>query len=192
MPAADGELIQRIAEKDNEAFDLLFLKYTESVYRFAFYLTRNHDESDDLFQDKWLRAVKYLVSTSKIKNFKAWIFTITANLHWDNLRKKKIRRIFCRQSSPTSEFNTDNAARLESAIEQQKNDDSATVDISLALNKAISKLSIKQRQVFMLKEIEGFKHSEIGEMLNLPVGTVKSILYRAVTKLQQQLHEYRN
>ena len=94
MPPADGDLILKIAQKDTQVFDTLFLKHKVSVYRLAYYLTQNKNEADDLFQDTWLRAVKYLPSSSGIRDFKAWIFTITANLHRDELRKKKIRRIF--------------------------------------------------------------------------------------------------
>ena len=62
-PPADGELIERIVQKDLQAFDQLFLRYKNSVYRFAFYLTQNRNEADDLFQETWLRVVKNLVST---------------------------------------------------------------------------------------------------------------------------------
>ena len=94
MTPPDGELIQRISQSDLRAFDELFKKYQNSVYRFACYLTGNRIEADDLFQETWLRAVRYLPISSNIRDFKAWILTIVANLHKDELRKKKIRRLF--------------------------------------------------------------------------------------------------
>ena len=71
-------------------------------------------------------------------------------------------------------------------------DESNRVDIGLALNKAITSLPLKQRRVFVLKEIEGLKHSEISEMLNAPIGTIKSLFHRAIKNLQQQLAEFKN
>ena len=192
MPHADGELIQRIVQKDTRAFDKLFFKHKESTYRFAYYLTQNRNEADDLFQETWLRAVKYLPSSSGIRDFKAWIFTITANLHRDQLRKKKIRRIFSPQRSVESDSNVAPLEDSESTAIPKVNDDSACVDIKLSLNQAITRLPLKQRRVFVLKEIEGMKHSEISEILKVPVGTIKSLLHRAVKKLQIELADFKN
>jgi len=192
MPPEDGELIQRIVCNDLQAFDELFKKYQESVYRFACYLTRNRSEADDLFQETWLRAVKYLPTRSKIRDFKAWILTIVMNLHRDELRKKRIRRIFTFHRSEQSDTQEDHLEKLDYESHPMANDESNRVDISLALNKAITALPIKQRRVFVLKEIEGLKHSEISEMLSVPIGTIKSLFHRAIKNLQQELAEFKN
>jgi len=192
MPPADGELIQRITQKDTRAFDKLFIKHKDAVYRFAYYLTQNRHEADDLFQDTWLRAVKYLPSSSGIRDFKAWMFTIMANLHRDQLRKKKIRRMFSPQRSVETDSNADPFVNHESVAIPKVNDASTQIGINLALNQAIAQLPLKQRRVFVLKEIEGLKHSEISEILKVPVGTVKSLLHRAVKKLQEELTDFQN
>lgn len=192
MPPADGDLILKIAQKDTQVFDTLFLKHKVSVYRLAYYLTQNKNEADDLFQDTWLRAVKYLPSSSGIRDFKAWIFTITANLHRDELRKKKIRRIFFSQRTVEADSQIDLEKNPQSTIVPKVNDDSTRIDINLAFNEAIRKLPLKQRRVFVLKEIEGLKHSEISEILKVPVGTIKSLLHRAVKKLQLELADFKN
>jgi len=192
MPPADGELIQRILQKDTQSFDKLFVKHKEAVYRFAYYLTQSHNEADDLFQDTWLRAVKYLPSSSGIRDFKAWMFTITANLHRDQLRKKKIRRMFSLQRPGESDSNIDPFENSNSIAVPKVNDASTQIDINLALKGAIAQLPLKQRRVFVLKEIEGLKHSDISEILKVPVGTVKSLLHRAIKKLQEELAEFKN
>jgi len=192
MPPEDAELILRIKKKDTRAFDKLFLRHKDATYRFAYYLTQSRSEADDLFQDTWLRAVKYLPSSSGIRDFKAWMFTITANLHRDLLRKKKIRRMFFPQRSVESDSNIDPFENPESTAVPKVNDDSNRIDIHLALNQAIAQLPLKQRRVFVLKEIEGLKHSEISEILKVSVGTVKSLLHRAVKKLQVQLADFKN
>ncbi|HEX9973590.1 MAG TPA: RNA polymerase sigma factor [bacterium] len=189
MPPEDGELIQRTLNNDLNAFDELFKKHQVSVYRFACYLAQNRMEADDLFQETWLRVVKYLLTNQNIRDFKAWILTIVANLHKDSLRKKKLRRLFLIHRSEEP----DDDQSQKHVFESQPNviDESNRVDISLALNRAIANLPIKQRRVFVLKEIEGLKHSEISDMLSVPVGTIKSLFHRAIKNLQSELAEFR-
>ena len=192
MPPPDGELIHRIAKGDLKAFDELFKKYQNSVYRYANYLTQNRIEADDLFQETWLRAVRYLPTSANIRDFKAWILTIIANLHKDELRKKKIRRLYLFHHPERSKSQTDQFEKLDFESHSIVPDETIRVDIGLALNKAITTLPIKQRRVFVLKEIEGLKHSEISEMLNVPIGTIKSLFHRAIKNLQQELAEFKN
>jgi len=189
MPPEDGELIQRIVHKDLNAFDELFKKYRNSVYRFACYLTQSRIEADDLFQETWLRAVKYLPVNAAIRDFKAWILTIVANLHKDNLRKKKLRRLYLIHRS--EEPGDNQSQKLDFESHSNMIDESNRVDMSLALNRAIAKLPIKQRRIFVLKKIEGLKHSEISDMLNVPIGTTKSLFHRAIKNLQSELAEFK-
>jgi len=191
MPASDGELIKKIVQKDTQAFDLLFSRHKDSVYRFAFFLTQNRVEADDLFQETWLRAVKYLSSNSDIRDFKAWILTITANLHRDELRKQKIRRLFFFRSTTNLSFDVDSSINSKSANILKTKDESSRIEAKLAIKKAIDLLSLKQRSVFILKEIEGLKHSEISEILKLPVGTIKSLLHQAIKKIQYELSDFK-
>lgn len=191
MPSEDGAWIQRIRAHDLSAFDALFGKYQNAVYRFASYLTQNRAEADDLFQEAWLRAVRYLPTSPEIRDFKAWMLTIVVNLHRDALRKKKLWRLF---SLPWSKSDTDSDAILENLDYQSHAlaaDESERVDLGIALDHAIAALPIKLRRIFLLKEIEGLKHVEISAMLGLPVGTVKSLLHQAIRNLRQHLSEFR-
>jgi RNA polymerase sigma-70 factor (ECF subfamily) len=190
MPPAGDEWVKKIEHQDPKAFDQLFLKYEVSVYRFAFYLTQNRREADDLFQETWLRVVKHLISKTLIRNFKAWIFTITMNVHRSDLRKKRVRRLFFSNRKIDSNMLNDHNPIMETAVVPKVSDASGEVELKLAMKSAISRLPLKQRQVFLLKEVEGFKHSEISEILNLPVGTIKSLLHRTIKYLQKELAEF--
>lgn len=154
-------------------FDTLYQKYSTAVFGFAYYLTKNRESAEDLFQDTWLRVGNNLPEPKKIDSIKAWIFTIVANLHKDNLRKKKVRRLFLFKSPS-------DGPSQEADLAYLKND----------LYQAISRLPVRQRLVFILKEMAGFKQSEIGDILGIPLGTVKSLMYRAVKRLQRELAEY--
>jgi len=190
MPPTDGDLIEKFALNDQLAFDQLFFKYKSSVYRFAFYLTQNKNEADDLFQETWLRAVKNMNQNKKIENFKAWIFTIANNLYRDELRKKKIRRLFFSTKEIESDASEISETEFSQVRNSNKNDSSQNIEFKMAFQQAVNNLSIKQKRVFILQEIEGFKQKEISKMLNIPIGTVKSLFHRAIKFLQKELVEF--
>lgn len=192
MPPADAELIQRIRQNDRAAFDMLFHRYKDHVYRFVYYLTENRTDAHDLFQETWLRVVRYLPKSKTIRDVKAWLFTIAINLHRDEIRKKQLRRMFFLERSEKSKSETDNFSRSDFGAESIIEDESNRVEISLALTRALKELPVKQRRVFILKEVEGFKHLEISAVLGVPVGTVKSLLHRAVKFLQIELKEFKH
>ena len=192
MPPTDGELIEQFAQNDQMAFDQLFFKYKSSVYRFAYYLTQNKNEADDLFQETWLRVVKNVNKNSKIKDFKAWIFTISNNLHRDELRKKKIRRLFFSSIQIETENSKDFFENSKQEFKSEMRDESKNIEFNMMFQQAVAKLTNKQRRVFILQEIEGFKQKEISKILNIPVGTVKSLFHRAIKFLQKEMVEFQS
>lgn len=187
MALPDRELILRIIQNDHQAFDELFSEYKTAVYRFVHYLTQNQNEADDLFQETWFRVVKYLPVNPDLLDFKAWIFRIAANLHRDALRKKKIRRIFQSPEDLPERFDKTHGSETENNAP----DPAEQISFQLALEQGIATLDWKKRRVFILKEIEGFKLQEISSILNLPLGTVKSLLHRAHKILQKELADFR-
>lgn len=172
-------------------FDDLYGRYKSSIYSLACYLTRNQREAEDLFQETWLRVVQHLPDASiNAKQGKAWLMTITANLYRDWLRKKKVRRFF---SSHKSEAVGHDDHALHTPFwgsDSNRTVESNRLEVRMAVSKALERLPTKQRIIFVLKEMEGFKYSEIGEVLSLPVGTVKSLMHRAVKGLRRELWVY--
>lgn len=166
------------------AFDTIYDQYHASVYRFAYYLTRCRDETDELFQETWLRTVKALKKNPDIRNVQAWLFAITSNVHRDTLRKKRVRRLFYKQKIDAFSKEGSNRSGVMRGFSGQQTGDSGTIELGLSIREAIADLPERQRRIFILKEIEGFTHREIGEILHIPTGTVKSLLHRAVKQLR--------
>jgi len=187
----DSELIQKPAQMNLQAFDALYNKYKSSVFSFACYLTQNRGEAEDLFQETWLRVVKNLHNISNMRTFKSWILTIAANLHRDALRKKRIRRLFFWHKSSVPDEGQDIFTYMPERATSNRSNELNHVDMGRAISKAMAKLPEQQRLVFVLKEIEGFRHTEISEILKLPEGTVKTLMYRAVKRLQKDLAAYK-
>jgi RNA polymerase sigma-70 factor (ECF subfamily) len=170
-----------------DSFDGIYGMYKEPVYRLARALTDNARDAEDLFQETWLRVVRSDRDEPRAGDTKAWLFTITANLHRDGLRKKRIRRLFFLERARAM---ADEAADADTGWGSGRfsvRDLAAREDLRLCLRRAISRLPARQREVFVLKDIEGYRHAEIGRMLGIPEATVRTLLHRAVKGLQRDL-----
>ena len=175
------------------SFDELYDLYNAHIYRFACALAGDTRDAEDLFQETWLRAVKARPAGRETEGSerKAWLFTITANAHKDSLRKKRVRRLFLLERTKSMAaaaadadpgWDTPGHARRQGEMQS---------DIRICLRRAVSRLPDREKRVFVLKDIEGFKHEEIGRMLGIPEATVRTLLHRAVRRLRKELAEFR-
>jgi RNA polymerase sigma-70 factor (ECF subfamily) len=174
------------------AFDDLYEKYQNAVFGFAYYLTQNRGDAEDLFQEAWLRIAKKLPDEVNMKSIKAWIFTIVANLHRDELRKKRIRRLFFLQKAMSLEKENSAFPVLPEKPISINSDEVYQTNMGRDIAQAVARLPDQQRRVFVLKEIADFKQAEISDILKIPLGTVKSLMYRAVCRLRRELSKYHN
>ena len=176
----------------HRTFDDLYDQYRTAVYSFSYRLTQNRGEAEDLFQETWLRVAQNFPKVLDMQKVKAWLFTITANLHRDMLRKKRIRRLFLFQKRWKFDQDLTSCRDIPEDGSSDSANESEQVDISLAISRAMASLPDQQRLIFVLKEVDGFKQSEISEILGMPVGTVKSMMYRAVQRLRRDLAAYQS
>jgi RNA polymerase sigma-70 factor (ECF subfamily) len=174
-------------------FDELYEMYKPHVYRFACALSGEAGEAEDLFQETWLRAFRAAPAglDSSQGEARAWLFAIAANAHKDLLRKKRVRRLFLRERSMAM---GDRKADADPGWEPPGDGRAGPAersDIRMCLRRSIAKLPGRERRVFVLKDVEGFRHDEIGRLLGIPEATVRTLLHRAVLKLRKDLGEFR-
>ncbi|MGB8960235.1 MAG: RNA polymerase sigma factor [Candidatus Aminicenantales bacterium] len=174
------------------SFDELYDMHRNDIYRFACALTGDTRDAEDLFQETWLRAVKAVPGGrgQEGSDPRAWLFTIAANAHKDLLRKKRIRRLFLLERTKSMGDRTADADLGWDVPGQPGRDGAIRSDVRLCLRRAIARLPGRERRVFVLKDIEGFKHEEIGRALGIPEATVRTLLHRAVRKLRKELAEF--
>jgi RNA polymerase sigma-70 factor (ECF subfamily) len=172
------------------AFDYLYKKYQNAVFGFSYYLTQNRGDAEDLFQEAWLRVAKKMPDEIDMKRIKAWIFTIVANLHRDELRKKRVRRIFLLHKVPSLEKENSVFPVPAGKAVSVNSDEAIQTSIGSDISRALARLPDRQRRIFVLKEIANFKQAEISDILGIPVGTVKSLMHRAVRRLRLELSKY--
>jgi RNA polymerase sigma-70 factor (ECF subfamily) len=189
MPRDDAELLARAGRGDQSAFATLYNEYETDLYRFALYLADGPDAAEELFQETWYRVVKNLGKTP-VTNFKQWLFTIATNLYRDELRKRKVRRLVVGSETSEDRYG-DTGADGRSPVTPQLRPAAEGFALREALNEAMKKLTYRQRTIFVLVYVEGFKIREAGEILGKPEGTIKSTLYRALEVLRNELREFR-
>jgi RNA polymerase sigma-70 factor (ECF subfamily) len=171
-------------------FDEVYDRFRDDIYRFVRYLDGNQAEAEDLFQEVWLRVARHLGERPDPAGLKPWLLAIALNLHRDSLRKKRVRRLFLLSRSrgdasesaaqKTGPASSDDPVYLaEQAVLRRK------------IDQAVRGLPERQRQIFVLQEVEGLRQAEIAGVLGIPVGTVKSLMFRAVRRLQKELADCR-
>jgi RNA polymerase sigma-70 factor (ECF subfamily) len=158
-------------------FDNRFQEYSGILQAFAYNLTKDFEESRDLYQETAFRALKNRDKFSPGTNFKAWLFTIMKNIFINNYRRKV--------KANTIIDTTDNQYYLNSGKKTVHNMAESSI-MTKELNKMIDKLDDSIRIPFM-RHFEGYKYQEIADEMELPLGTVKSRIFFARKELKDMI-----
>lgn len=161
----------------NIEFSQGFTQFQALLYAFAFRLTKDEDDAQDLLQETAYKAFKYKGLYQPKTNLRAWLMTIMRNTFINNYRQRKRRQ--------TINDKTDNEYFINSGTLMVKNAGEAQVTID-EIQKEINALEDWLRIPFLM-HYQGFKYDEIAETLDIPLGTVKSRIFFARKKLQESL-----
>ena len=173
----DSELIQRVLAGDELAERALYDAHVDRVYRLAYRLAGNDaDLAQDFTQETFVRAFSKLKEFQGRAAFSTWLHAITVSVSLNGLRKVKRNR--------EREVELDDVTPVAFTARE------AEPDLKQRLKKAIAALPEHYRAVFVMYDMEGFSHEEIGSALNVPVGTSKARLSRARERLREQLADF--
>ncbi len=178
----DETLIARFQKGDVQAFDVLVRRYKDQLLNYVYRFVGNRVDAEDIVQETFLRVFKNKHYYKEIAKFSTWVYTIAGNLAKTELRRRKRRKVFSVSNFVNEERDYD-IPDLEQTPEQ-KVDGSIKDDI---IQKAIDKLPSKFKEVILLRDVQGFSYEEISQILNIPLGTVKSRVNRGRLKLQEDL-----
>jgi RNA polymerase sigma-70 factor (ECF subfamily) len=174
---SDKELIKRFQLGDADAFDQLFVRYEKPLLNFLYRFTGDYQLAEDVFQEAFFAVYKKAQKFDLSKKFSTWLHEIAVNKAVDKLRKKRV------------------VLPLKTEIESIEHDrispeeDFEKREIQTRLQKALGFLSEEHRLVLVLKHYQGLDYKEIGEILDCPVGTVKSRVYYALKDLKNYLEK---
>ncbi len=166
----DRDLIVKARRGDVDAYNLLVSRWEKWVYNYLLKLVGDREDALDLSQDTFLKAYQNLGRLDDPARFAPWLFRIAHNEAFSLLRRPKP------DSAPPPEF--------EPAADGGR---PFPIELTLAVNAALERLSAEQREAVVLKIYQGFKFEEMAEVLGCPVSTVKSRLYTALDLLKDRL-----
>jgi RNA polymerase sigma-70 factor, ECF subfamily len=169
LPAEEAAIIERVRCGEAEAFKILYHKNVGKIYALCFRISGNRYKADLLTQDAFVKAWENIEKFRGESSFSTWIYRIAVNNALEAFRLKK-RRIL-------------KFISISENIFYEKKDSGNKID----LEKAISLLPEKARLVFILHDVEGYRHDEIAAMMAISSGTSKAQLHRARKILRKNL-----
>ncbi len=179
---SDIEVLAEVSAGDIDAYGKIVRRYQGRLYNFVFRFVGDKETAEDIVQEAFLRAFGKREEYRAIANFSTWLFTIAGNLAKSELRRRKRWRLFSIHRDEESDTG------MELPDESRRPDRMAESSLTdVEIQNAIASLADNYRQVILLRDVEGLSYYEISQVVNCPVGTVKSRVNRARLKLQQKL-----
>lgn len=180
------QLISRLDAEQQDAsarpsFEQLVLRHLDSLYGFAFRLTKNREQARDLLQEASLKALENFQQLREFDKAKTWLFRILHRVFLSRYRRR-------RHELPLVDIELDESLLADAGDSFEVRAFGNLLDDEVQA--AFDALAVEFREVIMLADIEELSYREIAEILNIPMGTVASRLYRGHTLLRERLKEY--
>ena len=182
----EQKLISLAQQGDQSAFEQLLDRYQKTVYHQALRLTVNPEDAADVTQEVFLKVWKHLPSFRGESSFATWLYKLTDNAALDLIRREKKRQgdSSLDDEESTAFFPADPAPTPHQTVEQK--------ELKQAVAEGLQQLSEEHRRILVMREINGMSYEEIGSILDLSPGTVKSRLARARISLANFLKKTGN
>lgn len=190
MTAADADalLVERVKRGDTKAFEMLVVKYQRRIERLIGRMVRDVDLIPDIAQETFIRAYRAIPQFRGESAFYTWLYRIAVNTAKKTLVDMK-RDPLVLESSLASRDDDDETSRTENELTDGETPEAllASKEIAATVNGAIEALSPDLKQAITLREIEGLSYEEIAEVMNCPIGTVRSRIFRAREAIAERL-----
>jgi RNA polymerase sigma-70 factor, ECF subfamily len=185
---SDEELVRSYLDGDNTAFEELVRRYETTIMNMAYRLLGNRSDAGDVCQEVFVLLLRKLGSFRGEAKFSTWLYRVSLNACHDHARR--LKRHVSLSESPGDDL---------PEIEQRLADDGLDspelslerAEIQETVQEAIARLPYKFKEVIYLHDINGYNYKEVAEILDISLGTVKSRLNRARTRLARELKEFR-
>ena len=187
-PDVDAALVERVKQGDVRAFEMLVVKYQRRIERLIGRMVRDTDLVADIAQESFIRAYRALPQFRGDSAFYTWLYRIAVNTAKKALVDLK-RDPLVTEAAMASTDDDDETSRRGLEPSDMATPDAllASKEIASTVNAAIEALSEDLRQAITLREIEGLSYEEIADVMNCPIGTVRSRIFRAREAIAQRL-----
>ena len=183
-PQTDQQLVKRVQQGDKRAFDLLVLKYQHKIFGLISRYVRDHSEIQDVAQEAFIKAYRALPRFRGDSAFYTWLYRIAINTAKNYLVARGRR-------PPSSDIDVEDAEHFEGVSPLKDIETPENVlfgeELKRVVNDAIKSLPDDLRTAVTLREFEGFSYEDIAEVMECPVGTVRSRIFRAREAIEKQV-----
>lgn len=183
-------LVDRFCGGDSTAFHELVGRYKKKIYYLAYDITGDHHEAEDISQEVFMKMFRSLKTFRRDAKMSSWLYQITVNASIDSIRKKSSKPQRSIEEFDQLNIREQIGGSLSSSLDPQKSAESS--QIQRQISEALQNITPKERTVFVMRHYNDLKLNEIAEILNITIGTVKSLLFRAIRKLRKELSSYMN
>lgn len=185
---ADALLVERTKRGDVRAFEMLVVKYQRRIERLIARMVRDVDLVPDIAQETFIRAYRAIPQFRGDSAFYTWLYRIAVNTAKKALVELK-RDPLVSEAALVSHDDGDETSRAETELSHSETPEAmlASKEIAAAVNGAIDALSEDLRQAIVLREIEGLSYEEIAGVMDCPIGTVRSRIFRAREAIAERL-----
>ncbi len=177
----DLMLVERTVAGDQKAFELLVIKYQRRIERLIGRMVRDVDLVEDIAQETFIRAYRALAQFRGDAQFYTWLYRIAVNTAKKALMDLKRDPLVSESALRGGGDDEDETSAVENELTSSETPETvlAAKEIAAAVNSAMEALPEELRQAVTLREIEGLSYEEIAEVMNCPIGTVRSRIFRA-------------
>ena len=179
---SDEQLMSLFQEGDENAYIELVNRYKDKLINFIFNYLGDLESSEDVVQETMIKLYQKKHYYKEIAKFSTWLYTIAKNLANTELRKRKQRK-----TTLLSQFRKDDKTYELPSNDPEPGQEIQTDIVNKIIKNAVDQLSEKFKIVIVLRDIQGLSYEDISEIINVPIGTVKSRINRARLQLQVEL-----
>ncbi len=190
---SDQELVRLCLRSDEQAARELVERFQRPVFSLVYRMVRDRELAEDLTQEVFVRTFNNLRRYDRSYKFSSWLFKIAYNLTVDHLRKKRVKTISMHGSPDAVTPERQEATSL--TLESTEESPGALVEareLAGYLEDAIAKLRPEYRTAILLRHVEGRAYEEISDIMGVPLGTVKTYIFRARRELRDLLQDLRD
>lgn len=185
----DALLVDRVKRGDMHAFEMLVVKYQRRIQRLVARMVRDPEQVEDIAQETFIRAYRALPQFRGESAFYTWLYRIAVNTAKKTLMDMKRDPVVTESALASSRSESNETSSLENELSTAETPEAvlASREIAQTVNAAIEALPEDLRQAIVLREIEGLAYEEIASVMNCPIGTVRSRIFRAREAIAQRL-----
>ncbi len=190
--ATDQEVVEWARQGHERAYRELVRRYQRPVFSLIYRMVRDRERAEDLAQETFVKVLNALDSYRSEYKFSSWIFKIANNAAIDQLRRKELDTLSLdgAPDAVTTERQEGTSLQLAHGGESPL-DELQARELGSQIEQAIATLRPEYRSCIMLRHVQGYAYEEIAEMLDLPLGTVKTYIHRARAELRDLLEHAR-